>query len=245
MNKSRRNLAGWAAIVVAIGFIPQAGAGESAAASTNSPEKVLRRSVYHERIEALEQKLQTGSLGPREEIALAELYYAVGETGKLYSACTRLSAKALGGSTNVPSAFLYRAAMVLEKAGRIPEMERMLDLCYPRIPTNAPASTYIEVARLYTTARKPDKTAKALERYLLANPGEWAVWVELSTAHYAAANTNQALFDLKNAVRLNKTAALLAIGENPYLSRLWKQADAATSAATNSTPPANRQTTDK
>ncbi|MBA4386932.1 MAG: hypothetical protein C0404_03060 [Verrucomicrobia bacterium] len=189
-------------------------------------------------IEEFEQKLDAGRIELSDELKLCELYSAVHDTNRLYSVATKLYVDLLAVGTNVHPSVQYRSAKVLRDAGKLQEMEKVLDACLPRIPQNVPAKTFLEIARMYTAISKHEKTATALEKYLVNNPRVWEAWVELSSLRLATGKTNESVHAMNQAVRLGDRRALEVIGQNPFLDKLWHDSLRARAGLTNAPPPA-------
>lgn len=184
----------------------------------------MKKEILEQKVTALEALAKERPFSVAETLKMAELYTTLNQTGKLYSVATKLSETFLSANpTSYPAAMQYRAAVVLRDAGKIDEMEKVLDICIKRMPKDAPENVYLEMAKMYGLAKKPARTAEMLNRFLLRDPKVWQVWIELAVTQVGLGQEKDALFSLERAMKLDEANTSMAVNANPYLSKLWQK----------------------
>jgi len=161
------------------------------------------------RIAALEQQIPGGKLDINNAFELMDLYLQCGQMPKFMGLAMNMI-----NDTNLPPVLHYRLAQSLARAGRLPEMARALDLCANKLPQPTPPEIYLELARMYGSARLYDKMVPYLQKYLQAKPDDWRAWLDMSLVNVSLGKTNDAIKTISEALRLGGPEALKICSED-------------------------------
>jgi len=148
------------------------------------------------KIRELEMGLSKGGMDVAKALQLASLYHKAGQTPMFMRIVMGIA-----NNTNMPALYQFQAAQLLGKARRHTEMAQTLDRCVKRMPANAPPQVFLEIAKMYALAGKPDSALGAMRRYLELNPGDWKTWLNLAAMQIQLNKKDDAARSLEQAVR--------------------------------------------
>jgi tetratricopeptide (TPR) repeat protein len=77
---------------------------------------------------------------------------------------------------------------------------RALDVCAAQLPTNSPPEVYLNIARMYYEAKRTDKMAEYLQKFVERQPTDWKAWLDLASSRMMLGQTNAAVQALSQAV---------------------------------------------
>jgi hypothetical protein len=187
--------------------------GEQDPGNSSVPDFVGRLKKLEEtlnQISTLEQQIPGGKLDANNAFELMDLYMQCGQMQKFMNLAMNML-----NETNLPPVLHYRLAQGLARAGRIPEMARALDLCANKLPQPIPPEVYLDMARMYGSAKEYDKMVAPLQKYLQMKPDDWKAWLDMSLVHLAVGKTNEAIKAINEAVRIGGPEAIKICSGDP------------------------------
>ena len=171
-----------------------------------------------EQVTALEAKRKDGSIDTTGLLSLAEAYLQMQQHGQFMQLINGIMA-----DPKQPSQILYRVALLLRKAKRFPEMDRAIRRCIETMPKDAPSTIYLDIARLYSEARLPDRIVDVMARYLAREPGDWKGWLDMATLQLSLKKTKEAEAALQQAVKHGGAEAIALIKKDKRFADVRKQ----------------------
>ncbi len=91
--------------------------------------------------------------------------------------------------------------------------------------TNVPPLCLLQLAQLFNDARRLDLQQEALRRYLIRQPQDSRIWLELGWTQLLVNQSSDALSSWRKAVSLGGDAVRLALRKDPRFQALWQQRD--------------------
>ena len=152
------------------------------------------------RIATLQNLMRQNKLDIAKAMELADLYYKGGLRAQY-----KQIIDSVASSKTLPPAYRFQLAQKYQQGGLIAQMAGQLDLCFDKMPKDTPATIYLNIARMYASARQPPKTMKALAKYLTLEPNDWKARIDMAVMQLAAGNKAAATRSL--TVALNKGGA--------------------------------------
>jgi tetratricopeptide (TPR) repeat protein len=189
------------------------GFGRQDPGNRNVPEflgHVGRTEQLTTKIRELEGRMKGGGLNVEAAFELSECYFQLGQPA---TAATILDG--ILAASNLPAYHCLNVAKLMLRAGRTPEMNKAIDMCTNRMPSNAPVEAYIDIARLYAQSGQLDKMGRTLEQYLRIQPNDWKAWLDLASIQIGMKQTNDASRSLEQALRCGGQQAMTIVNQDP------------------------------
>jgi predicted Zn-dependent protease len=124
-------------------------------------------------------------------------------------------------NTNLPAVYQYQVARLYSEASQLAEMNKALDRCLNRLPSNVPPDVFLDIARMYSMTRQADKVEASLRAYLKVSPRDWQTWIDLARIQVGALNkAGPAAVSLQQAVRAGGEEAMDEIDKDPAFSAI-------------------------
>ncbi len=171
-----------------------------------------------QRIDKLQEESKDGRIDANKALALADLYRQTGDMGRFNQL-----ARSLLDNKGLPPQIHFQLAKLYDAAGQPAQVGQALDLCTAAMPEDAPPGPYLEIAQLYSKARRADGMLKAMEIYLRKQPDDWKAWLDYASINVQLGNTNRALESLGVALRHGGAEAERLVAGNPILGPLRRQ----------------------
>lgn len=170
------------------------------------------------RIQTLEAQKATGKININEALELADAYRQANFMPHFVEMINSILS-----TPDLPPPFYFRAAVLLQQANLSAEMDRAIRVLMERLPEETPASIYLDIARLYSSARMYPEMGEVLVKYLERNPGDWKAWLDLAAIQIAMQNPGEATQSLRQAVATGGAEAVQTIGADARFAPMQQQ----------------------
>ncbi|MBA4386399.1 MAG: hypothetical protein C0404_00355 [Verrucomicrobia bacterium] len=171
------------------------------------------------KVEEIEKKAAENKASLDEVVMLLELYLKVGHMQKFNTLASNLIA-----TTNLPLQHVFRTAALLQRAGRIADMDKALDSCLAKFPENINPEVFLTGVKLYAMSNRPDKMRVWLHEYLKRRPLDWRAWFDMTTIELGMGKTNEASKSLEQAFRVGGEEAINTARQNPNFAPIIEKA---------------------
>ena len=171
-----------------------------------------------QRIGILEAQRESGQMDVNRAMELAELYQQARQTHLVASIIRNIIE-----TPDLPPQFLFRAAQLAQAANANREMVQALDRLVAVIPRETSPNIYLEIARMYAQAERPDQVRQMMERYLEQNPDDWRGWLDVAILHLGMGESNAAVSQVERAIRLGGQEAVNIINQDQRFEPLRGQ----------------------
>ena len=183
-------------------------------------KQITSISENNERIKAFEKETKAGKLTTDRALQLAELYRKAGQIGRSDGILSSM----LGNKT-LPPFIHFQVAQAYDRIKKYKKMDQALALCLTRLPKNAPAQPFLDIAKLYSKSKNPTGMRNAMKAYLERAPKDWRAWLDLASLDLQHGDTTQAGVSLGAAIRYGGSDAQRLIQSNPNLKKILQNRD--------------------
>ncbi len=172
----------------------------------------------NQKIQEFEKESAGGKLTADRALQLAELYRQAGRRGQFDNILgSMLSNKAL------PPFIHFKVAQAYDRNKQYDKMDKALTLCLTRMPPDAPAQPFLDIAKLYSKSKNVGGMRSAMKAYLKRVPNDWRAWLDLALLETQLGDANQAAASLGAAIRYGGSEAQQSIQNNPMLKQIQQK----------------------
>jgi hypothetical protein len=192
--------------------------GEMDPANTKAEDfikQIDRVADLHERIAEMEKETLGGKLSADKALQLAELYRQSGQIGRHNALLNGIR-----DNKDLPPIVHFQTAQAYERVQQYADMNKALTLCLSRMPENAPAKAFLDIAHLFAKGKNATGMRNAMKAYVKRNPSDWRAWLDVASLDLQHGDRDGAGASLGVAIRYGGAQAEQLIQKNPALKKL-------------------------
>ncbi len=180
---------------------------------------LTRIETLTQRIRELEARRTEGRIDLPSALELSGLYLQIGQKSLFLQML-----RGIIGTPKVDARTVFEAASSLHKVKEYEEMDRALRKFLTMRPPNPPAAVFLNMARMYADANRPDRMNEAIEEYLKLQPDDWKAWLDQASLLIAMRRTEDAVRSLEQALRLGGQEAAGIVQQDPRFAAIRHRA---------------------